>query len=115
MGYKLLDNKYYLDHLYSGVIANGTKGPLARMAYRINQQVIDRTVDVVGETAVKVGTVVYDKIDQLVVDGAVNASGRASSGMGEKLRRVNSGKVQSYAAILFAAATVLAGLLIVIV
>jgi NADH-quinone oxidoreductase subunit L len=115
MGYKLLDNKYYLDHLYSGVIANGTKGPLARMAYRINQQVIDRTVDVVGETAVKVGTVVYDKIDQLVVDGAVNASGRASSGMGEELRRVNSGKVQSYAAILFAAATVLAGLLIVIV
>ena len=115
MGYKLLDNKYYLDHLYSGVIANGTKGPLARLAYRINQQVIDRTVDVVGETAVKAGTVVYDKIDQLVVDGAVNASGRASSGMGEKLRRVNSGKVQSYAAILFAAATVLAGLLIVIV
>jgi len=115
MGYKLLDNKYYLDHLYSGVIANGTKGPLARLAYRINQQVIDRTVDVVGETAVKAGTVVYDKIDQLVVDGAVNASGRASSGMGEELRRVNSGKVQSYAAILFAAATVLAGLLIVIV
>jgi hypothetical protein len=35
--------------------------------------------------------------------------------MGEELRKVNSGKVQSYAAILFAAATVLAGLLIVIV
>ena len=115
MGYKLLDNKYYLDHLYNGVIANGTKGPLARLVYRFNQQVIDRTVDVVGETALKVGTVVYDRIDQLVVDGAVNASGRASSGMGEELRRVNSGKVQSYAAILFAAATVLAGLLIVIV
>ena len=115
MGYKLLDNRYYLDHLYNGVIADGTKGPLARLAYRIDQQVIDRTVDAVGETAVKVGTVVYDRIDQLVVDGAVNASGRASSVMGEELRRVNSGKVQSYAAILFAAATVLAGLLIVIV
>jgi NADH-quinone oxidoreductase subunit L len=96
-------------------VADGIKGPVARLAYRIDQQVIDRTVDVVGQTAVKAGTVVYDKVDQLVVDGAVNATGLASSGMGEELRKVNSGKVQSYAAILFAAATVLAGLLIVIV
>jgi len=114
-GLTLLNNRYYLDHLYNGVVADGTKGPVARLAYRIDQQVIDRTVDVIGQTAVKTGTVVYDKVDQLVVDGAVNATGLASSGMGEELRKVNSGKVQSYAAILFAAATVLAGLLIVIV
>ena len=115
MGHTLLANKYYLDHLYNGVVADGTKGPLARLAYRINQDVIDRTVDAAGETAVKAGTVVYEKIDQLVVDGVVNASGRGSSGAGEELRKINSGKVQSYAAILFAAATVLAGVLIVIV
>ena len=115
MGHTLLSNKYYLDHFYNGVVADGTKGPLARMANRINQDVIDRTVDVVGETAVKAGTVVYEKIDQLVVDGAVNASGRGSFGAGEELRKINSGKVQSYAAILFAAATVLAGILIVLV
>ena len=115
MGHTLLANKYYLDHLYNGVVVDGTKGPVARFAYRINQQVIDRTVDLVGETAVKAGVVVYEKVDQLVVDGAVNASGSASSATGEELRKINSGKVQSYAAILFAAATVLAGVLIVIV
>jgi NADH-quinone oxidoreductase subunit L len=115
MGHTLLANKYYLDHLYNGVVVDGTKGPVARFAYRINQQVIDRTVDLVGETAVKAGVVVYEKVDQLVVDGVVNASGSASSATGEELRKINSGKVQSYAAILFAAATVLAGVLIVIV
>jgi NADH-quinone oxidoreductase subunit L len=115
MGHTLLSNKYYLDHFYNGVVADGTKGPVARMANRINQDVIDRTVDVVGETAVKAGTVVYEKIDQLVVDGLVNASGRGSSSAGEELRKINSGKIQSYAAILFAAATVLAAVLIVIV
>ena len=115
MGHTLLANKYYLDHLYNGVVVDGTKGPVARFAYRINQQVIDRTVDLVGETAVKAGVTVYEKVDQLVVDGAVNASGSASSATGEELRKINSGKVQSYAAILFAAATVLAGVLIVIV
>ncbi|HJM26649.1 MAG TPA: hypothetical protein QGF11_01665, partial [Acidimicrobiales bacterium] len=61
------------------------------------------------------GRFVYDKVDQIVVDGIVNASGRVSSDTGEELRKIQSGKVQDYAAILFAAATVLAGILIVIV
>ena len=80
-----------------------------------NQEVLDRTVDGIGRAAVAVGNVVYDQIDQTVVDGFVNASGRVSIGSGEELRKIQSGKIQSYAAILFAAATVLAGLLIVIV
>jgi hypothetical protein len=50
-----------------------------------------------------------------VVDGFINGSGQVSIDSGEKLRRIQSGKVQNYAAILFAAATVLAGLLIVFV
>ena len=40
-GYTLLENKYYFDALYSGVIAEGVKGPIARAAYWINQNVID--------------------------------------------------------------------------
>jgi len=114
-GHTLLTNKYYLDHLYTVIIAGGTKGPVAAAAYRVNQNVIDRTVDLAGETAVSAGRFVYDKVDQLVVDGVVNASGRVSSDTGEELRKIQSGKVQDYAAILFAAATVLAGILIVIV
>ena len=114
-GHTLLSNKYYLDHLYTGIIAGGTKGPVAAAAYRVNQNVIDRTVDLAGETAVSTGRFVYDKVDQIVVDGIVNASGRVSSDTGEELRKIQSGKVQDYAAILFAAATVLAGILIVIV
>ena len=63
------------------------------------------------------------KTDRLNIKGLVsqqeknfvNASGRISSDSGEELRKIQSGKVQSYAAILFAAATILAGLLIVIV
>ena len=85
------------------------------MAYRSNQEILDRTVDTFGRSAVKIGQLNYFKIDQNVVDGFVNASGRISSESGEELRKIQSGKVQSYAAILFAAATILAGLLIVIV
>ena len=115
LGHTLLKNKYYLDHLYTDIVVGGTKGPVARFAYRTNQEVLDRTVDGIGRAAVAAGNVVYDQIDQTVVDGFVNASGRVSIGSGEELRKIQSGKIQSYAAILFVAATVLAGLLIVIV
>jgi len=115
LGHTLLANKYYLDHLYTGIVADGTKGPVARFAYRTNQEVLDRAVDEVGRTAVAAGQIVYHQIDQMVVDGFINGTGQVSTDSGEKLRRIQSGKIQNYAAILFAAATVLAGLLIVIV
>ena len=115
LGHTLLANKYYLDHLYTGIVAGGTKGPVARFAYRTNQEVLDRAGDGVGRTAVAAGRVVYHQIDQKVVDGFINGTGQVSTDSGEKLRRIQSGKVQNYAAILFAAATVLAGLLIVFV
>ena len=114
-GHTLLVNKYYLDHLYTGVIAGFTKGPLARAAYWVNQNVLDGAVNEVGLTAVKGADIVYNKIDQPLIDGAVNVSGRASLGAGGELRRVQSGKVQQYAGLMFAAAAVLAGLIIVLV
>ena len=113
-GHRVLVNKYYLDHLYEGVIVAFTKGPLARAAYWVNQKVIDRTVDKAGETAVLVGRHVYDVVDQSVIDGFVDGSGRVSDATGEELRQINSGKVQNYAAILFAMAAVLAGTFLII-
>ncbi len=113
-GHKVLVNKYYLDHLYERVIVAFTKGPLARAAYWVNQSVIDRTVDKAAETAVLVGRHVYDVVDQSVIDGLVDGSGRVSDATGEELRQINSGKVQNYAAILFAMAAVLAGTFLII-
>ncbi len=113
-GHKVLVEKYYLDHLYTGIIAGFTKGPLARATYWVNQTIIDGTVDAAGRTAVKVGKGVYDTIDQGVIEGVVNGSGKISDASGEGLRHINTGKVQNYAAILFAGAALLAGAFIVI-
>ena len=107
-GYTLLSNRYYLDHLYTGVVAGGVKGPLAKAAYQFNQQGIDKVVNEVGEQAVKVGQFTYDVIDQKVVDGLVNTSGVAPNMAGEEIRRMQTGKVQTYAGIVFIAAALLA-------
>ena len=47
-GHTVLVNKYYLDHLYTDIIAGGIKGPIARAAYWFNQNVIDGVVNGAG-------------------------------------------------------------------
>ena len=112
-GHTFLVNKYYFDHLYTDVIAAGTKGPVANASYWTNQEIIDGVVNGAGEASAKIGRDVYAYVDQAVVDGVVNGSGRISDRSGEELRHVQTGKVQQYAAILFAGATILAGIFIV--
>ncbi|MGB5759770.1 MAG: NADH-quinone oxidoreductase subunit L [Acidimicrobiales bacterium] len=111
-GHKVLEEKYYLDHLYTDVIAGGTKGPLARAAYWINQNVLDRVVDVAGLISVAIGRFVYRFIDQGVVDATVNASGRSAEQSGQFLRKSQTGQVREYATLMFGAAVLLAAVLI---
>ncbi len=115
-GHTLLVSKYYLDHLYTRVIVRAVKGPLARAAYWTNQRVIDGVVNEAGRQTAAAGRLVYDRLDQGLIDNViVDGSGRASDASGESLRAMQTGKVQQYAAILFAAAAVLAGVFIVAV
>ena len=114
-GYTFLENKYYLDTLYTDIIAADTKGPLARAAYWVNQNVLDGIVDGAATVSKKVSVFVYRDVDQLVVDGVVNGTGLVSEESGQFLRRMQTGKVQQYAAILFAGVVVLAGVLVFVV
>jgi NADH-quinone oxidoreductase subunit L len=114
-GHTFLVNKYYFDHLYTGVIAGGVKGPVARAANWFNKHILDGIVDGAGKGAVTSGRFVYDTIDQKLVDGAVNGSGYAAEGGGQVFRTMQTGKVQQYGAILFAATVVLAGVFIVVI
>ena len=107
-GHTFLVNKLYLDRLYEGVIVAGIKGPVGRCAYWINMNVIDGVVNGVGKGATVLGRVVYRDIDQLVVDGAVNGIAQETDQAGGLLRPLQSGRVQRYALMLFAAVGLIA-------
>ncbi|MBK5289711.1 MAG: NADH-quinone oxidoreductase subunit L, partial [Acidimicrobiia bacterium] len=107
-GHSLLVNKLYLDNLYEDVIVAGIKGPVGRAAYWINMNVIDGVVNGVGKSAAAFGRVVYRDVDQLVVDGAVNGIARETDRAGGALRPLQSGRVQRYALMLFAAVGLIA-------
>jgi NADH-quinone oxidoreductase subunit L len=113
-GYRLLDNKYYLDALYENVIVKAIVGPIAAGAYWFNQRILDGILHAVAGTSRTIAGWVYRNIDQRVVDGAVNNSGKATRGAGGILQPVQSGKVSQYGALLFSAAAVAALVLVII-
>jgi NADH-quinone oxidoreductase subunit L len=112
-GYKVLENKYGLDILYTDIIAGATKGPIARGANWVNQNIIDGLVNLVGTTARRSGEFVYTRIDQGVVDNVVKGSGLAAEGSGQVLRKAQTGKVQTYGAYLFVGAVILAAIFVI--
>jgi NADH-quinone oxidoreductase subunit L len=99
----VLIEKYYLDRIFVDGVVGFIKGPLARATYWVNQNVIDGIVNAVGVGARLLGRFTYDVIDQRGVDGIVNGIGVGASETGGVLRLVQSGRVQQYALMLFAA------------
>jgi NADH-quinone oxidoreductase subunit L len=115
VGYRFLENKYYLDHLYTDIIVGSIKGPIARATYRFNQTVIDRAVDTAGTSSVRAGRLLYRYVDQGVVDRTVNATGAGAEESGQVLRHIQTGRVQQYGVLLFGGAFLLAAIFIVII
>ena len=112
--YNFLVNKYYLDALYEKVIVKAIAGPIAAAAYWFNQNVLDGILHAVARFSRVFSGWVYRNIDQRVVDGTVNNSGKATKGAGGVLAPVQSGKVSQYGALLFSAAAVAALVLVII-
>ena len=111
-GYRFLENKYYLDDLYTGLVVASIKGPIAQAAYWLNQNVIDRFVNAVGTSAERAGRFTYGVVDQRGVDGAVNELANVTGDTGGLLRYLQSGRVQRYALFLFGAIGLLSLILV---
>ncbi len=113
-GYTLLEQKYYLDHLYTGVVIGSIRGPIARAANWFNDNVIDRVVDAFGEGARDSGRWVYRRVDQGVIDNTVDALGTGADAGGQGLRVMQTGRVQNYGSLLFGTAAVVAIVFVIV-
>jgi len=104
---KVLQNKYYLDLLYMGVIVRPLRDRLAPAVYWFNDHVIDRIVYLAGAGTVGLGRVTYRDVDQRGIDGVVNGIGSTANYTGNLLKFAQSGNVQLYAGALFVGVFVL--------
>ena len=110
--YPLLRNKYYIDDFYMDGIIRPTRGPVAGAVDWFNGHVLDFIVNGAGLLAKSAGRVVYF-FDQKGIDGVINTTGAFTGATGGVLRFLQSGRVQQYAILIFAATVLLvAGFLI---
>jgi NADH-quinone oxidoreductase subunit L len=90
----LIYNKYYVDRGYGFVFVDGGLG-LSRFLAWGDTWVVDGLVNLAGWIG-KVFGFLQGWIDRWFVDGAVNLVGDAIVRSGRSLRRVQSGRIQSY-------------------
>jgi NADH-quinone oxidoreductase subunit L len=111
-GHTVLVNKYYFDDLYTGVVAGGTKGRLARGAAWFNQHVLDGVVNGASSVARGAAGLLYRYVDQGAIDGSINGAARGTGGIGGILRQMQTGRVQQYGTLLFGGAVVFGAIFI---
>ncbi len=109
----LFEHLYYIDDLYTYAIVRPTMGPLANAVLWFDVYVIDGVVNGIGAVSLVVSKGVK-AIDENVVDGIFNATGAATGGSGDLLRRTFTGRVQQYAAFSFIGVLVIVVLFIIL-
>jgi NADH-quinone oxidoreductase subunit L len=86
--------KYYVDELYAFAVVRPIVG-IARLAAWFDVHLIDGLVNLAGALG-RFASAISDVIDRYGVDWAVNAVAHLTRGAGRSLRRVQTGRVQTY-------------------
>jgi len=101
--HKFLMNKWYFDELYNGVVVNGTLAWTNILRW-FDDTIVDGAVNGAGSVT-KVSSFISGKFDSIVIDGFVNMTAYLSGFGGLVLRKLQTGKVQTY--IIFAVFSVM--------
>jgi len=102
-----LDNRYGIDDAGYRWIVVPVRDVLAQLASWSNNVVIDGLVAGVGGATRRVARATYRVVDQGVIDGAVHGAAFSAAWWSDRLKRIQSGDVQRYAAALVAGVIVL--------
>jgi NADH-quinone oxidoreductase subunit L len=87
-------NKYYVDELYQATVIRGSVA-FARLCGWVDKYFVDGLVNLAGAIA-RVCAELDGAIDRYIVDGVVNLVADVTLAAGRGLRRVQTGRIQTY-------------------
>lgn len=96
VAYGLSNKNFYLDEIYKAALVRGSL-QLAKAAYWWDQKVVDRVVNLIGETQVVVAYVT-GWFDRNIVDGGVKLLTWTVNFAGSRTRQIQGGNLQAYLA-----------------
>ncbi len=103
----LLINKYYLDDIGYAAVVVPVRDKLAKAASWSSNELIDAGIVRAAGGAVRRLSGVTYTVDQKIVDGGINGMAFSAAWWSDRLKRIQSGDVQRYAAALVAGTVVL--------
>lgn len=92
--YRLFDRKWYLDEIYQAVFVNGCL-LLAQFLSAFDKYIVDGIVNA-SATITRWVSIVNGAFDKYIIDGLVNAVANFTYWFGNKLRRIQTGNINSY-------------------
>jgi NADH-quinone oxidoreductase subunit L len=93
-GWKVLNAKYYVDEIYAATVVRAVLR-LRMVLAGMDRWVVDGLVNGVG-LLIRAVSWINGTIDELFVDGAVNFVAEGTIKLGNKLRTVQTGRIQNY-------------------
>jgi NADH-quinone oxidoreductase subunit L len=93
--YKVIYNKYYIDEIYDAAVVQNLLRSTRGLA-RFDLKIVDGIVNGVG-TLTRWVSIISGLIDSIFVDGLVNGVADTVKVAGDRLRRIQNGRIQSYA------------------
>jgi NADH-quinone oxidoreductase subunit L len=93
----LIYNKYFVDELYGWAFVRGLGIAGSRTLFWFDQKIIDGLVNLAGFMG-RVVAAIDGLIDALVVDGMVNGVASIIGGAGSRIRKMQTGRIQTYLA-----------------
>ncbi len=93
-GFLLTQNKYYVDEIYAATVVRGFMG-LRIVFAEMDRWVVDGLVNGIS-VATRGASWVTNAIDKYIVDGAVNFVAEGTLSAGDKLRGLQTGRIQNY-------------------
>ena len=93
-GFSLMQNKYYVDEIYQGSFVRAFMG-LRLVLAEMDRWIVDGIVNGLG-VIVRTVSWINGAIDTYIVDGLVNFVAEGTLTAGERLRTVQTGRIQNY-------------------
>jgi NADH-quinone oxidoreductase subunit L len=102
--FNVLNHKYWIDELYDRIFIRPFKWLSRYLAYVIDGRFLHDWFHerVIRDTFLKITDFLANPIDKLVIDGAVNGTGRLVARASTRLRKIQTGYVRNYALVMLA-------------
>jgi len=94
--HKIIYNKYFVDELYDWAVVRRAR-QLSRILFWFDQKIIDGLVNFTGFLG-RMVSAIDGLIDSLIVDGMVNGVAQIFAALGNQVRKLQTGRIQTYLA-----------------